>query len=186
MLSDNPITKKFKPRVRSVEAKTNKPWSDKQKIEAVQTYLLLGNLALTSRMLKIPEITLRVWKTTEWWKNSVEDIKQAEKVQLTSRLQKLVGASLAAVEDRLEHGDMMYDPKSAQLIRKPVTMRDAHKVAVDLMAKKDLLEKTTPDETPEKMGEVAIQRLAEQFIKLTTQKPKLPEVEVVDVQTKEI
>lgn len=179
-LTDNPNTKHRKPPIRSVEAKTNKSWSDKQKIEAVQSWLLLGNLALTSRVLGIPEVTLRLWKTTDWWKTTVAELKAQEDIQMSARLKKIVDASLAAVEDRLVNGDLMYDQKSGELIRKPVNIRDAHKVAVDLMDKKAVLEKAAAPVQEEQKDEDRLLKLAEKFADFVTQKNK-PVIEVTDI-----
>ena len=183
-LTDNPNTKKRNPPVRSIEAKTNKSWSDKQKLEAVQSWLLLGNLALTSRVLGIPEVTLRLWKTTDWWKTTVAELKAQEDIQMSARLKKIVDASLMAVEDRLLNGDLMYDQKSGELIRKPVNIRDAHKVAVDLMDKKAVLEKAAAPVQEEQKDEDRLLKLAEKFADFVTQKNK-PVIEVTDVIIKE-
>jgi len=183
-LTDNPNTKNRKPKIRAVDAKTNKSWSDKQKLEAVQSWLLLGNLALTSRILGIPEITLRVWKTTDWWKNVVDDIKLQEDMQMSAKLKKIVEASLGAVEDRLTNGDWIYDQKTGQMIRKQVNMKDAHKVAVDLMDKKAVLEKAAAPATVEQKDEDRLLKLAEKFAEFVTKKKDVV-IDVTDVQEKQ-
>jgi hypothetical protein len=179
MLTDNPNTKHRNPPVRSAEAKTNKTWSDKQKLEAVQSWLMLGNLALTARVLNIPEVTIRYWKNSEWWKTAVEEIKIQEDMQMSARLKKIVDASLMAVEDRLLNGDIMYDQKSGEMVRKQVNMRDAHKVAVDLMDKKAIIDKTAVAVVEEKKDEDRLMKLAEKFADFVTQKK--PTVNVTDV-----
>jgi transposase-like protein len=185
-LTDNPNTKHRTPKIRSTVAGTNRSWSDKQKIEAVQSYMALGNLALTSRILNIPEITLRVWKTTEWWKSVTEDLKLQENVQLSARLKKIVDASLGVVEDRLVNGDLIYDQKTGQMIRKPVNMKDAHKVSVDLMDKKKLLEKDSEPAEQEVKDDERLLKLAEKFANFVTQKKDpVPMAEVIDVEVKE-
>lgn len=186
-LSDNPVAKQRKPKDRSITAKTNKSWSDKQKVEAVQHYLLVGNLALTARVMGIPEITIRQWKTTEWWKNVVEDLKLQENMQLSSKLKNLVEASLLQVSDRLENGDFMYDQKTGQMIRKPVNIRDAHKVATDLMEKRTMLEKAAAPAQESVQDDNRLEQLAEKFasfvLKKTEQAPVI--VDVTDVVVKE-
>lgn len=182
-LTDNPNTKHRKPKIRAIDAKTNRSWSDKQKLEAVQHWLLLGNLALTSRLLGIPEITLRVWKTTEWWKNVVDDIKLQEDMQMSAKLKKIVEASLGAVEDRLTNGDWIYDQKSGQMIRKQVNMKDAHKVAVDLMDKKTVLEKAAAPLAVEQKDDDRLLKLAEKFADFVNKKREpVPLAERVDVE----
>lgn len=169
---------------RSITAKTNRSWSDAQKLEAIQTYLTLGNLALTSRMLGIPEITLRVWKTTEWWKDQVNEIKSQEKIELSAKMKKIVQASLAVVQDRLENGDFQFDQKTGQTVRKPVNMKDAHKVAVDLQQRQEVLDKTTVETTTQDTTtEDKLLKLAEKFAELATKKidQKVAEHNTIDV-----
>ena len=156
--------------VRSTLAPTNKQWSDKQKMDAVNSYLLLGNLALTGRLLNIPEITLRVWKATTWWKDAVAEIKASEKIELSSKIKKLVDASMAVVEDRMINGDFQYDQKTGQMIRKPVNMKDAHKVSVDLQARQDILEKSEVVVQTEEHVEDKLLKLAEKFADMATKK----------------
>lgn len=189
-LTDNERLKKKTKPPRSIAAGTNRSWGDKQKIEAVQSYLTLGNLALTSRILGIPEITLRVWKRSVWWNDLVNEIKSQEKMEMSSRLKKIVDASLSAVEDRIINGDLVFDQKSGQMVRKQVNLRDAHKVAVDLMDKREVLEKTTKEGPAQEAETDKLEQLAEKFAAFVTKKienkPDLPVVEdITDVTPKE-
>lgn len=173
MLSDSPRKKeKASNPVRSTKKKegTLVHWSDKQKMEAVNSYLLLGNLALTARLLNIPEITLRVWKASTWWKDLVEEAKLQEKMELSARVKKLVDASMSVVEDRLANGDFQFDQKTGQIIRKPVNMKDAHKVAVDMQAQRTMLEKEQKPEQTEEHVEDKLLKLAEKFADMATKK----------------
>lgn len=171
MLSDAASKKPLKSkRSRSVAAKTNKQWSDQQKMEAVQTYLLLGNLAMTGRVLGIPEITLRVWKASEWWKDVVQEIKSQERIELSAKLKRIVDASLAVVEDRLSNGDFQFDQKTGEVVRKPVNMKDAHRVAVDLQQRQDVLEKLDGPASSEIGVENQLLKLAEKFAEMATKK----------------
>ena len=156
--------------VRSTLAPTNKQWSDKQKMEAINSYLLLGNLALTGRLLNIPEITLRVWKATTWWKDAVAEVKASEKVELSAKIKKLVEASMTVVEDRLVNGDFQFDQKSGTMVRKPVNMKDAHKVSIDLQNRQDILEKTDVVVQTEEHVEDKLLKLAEKFADMATKK----------------
>lgn len=173
MLSDAPSRKALKgSKPRAIDAGSNYRWSDKQKTEAVQSYLTLGNLALTSRLLGIPEVTLRVWKKSQWWADMVAEMKAQENIELTNRLKKIVDASLAVVEDRLVNGDFQYDQKSGEVVRKPVNMKDAHKVSVDLQARQDVLEKRVEGIVVESDAgsEDKLEKLAERFAQFAAQK----------------
>ena len=155
---------------RSTLAPTNKQWSDKQKMEAVNSYLLLGNLALTGRLLNIPEITLRVWKATTWWKDQVAEVKASEKIELSARIKKLVDASITVIEDRMQNGDYQFDQKTGQTVRKPVSMKDAHKVAVDMQDRREILEKSEVVVQTEEHVEDKLLKLAEKFADMATKK----------------
>jgi transposase-like protein len=169
MLSDAASRQPLKSkRARSITAETSRSWSDSQKMEAIQSYLLLGNLALTSRILGIPEITLRVWKRTEWWKDTVQEIRTQEKIELSSKMKKIVKASMDVVEDRLINGDFQFDQKTGAVVRKPVNMRDAHKVAVDLADRQDVLERAEKPETTDAGIESRLLKLAEKFADMAT------------------
>jgi hypothetical protein len=183
-LSDAP-TKQNVPTVRrrSVDG-TKRHWSDSQKTEAVQTYMILGSLKLVSGALKIPFDTLKVWKASEWWKTLEGELRIQEDLQLSSRLQKIVNRSYDVIEDRLEKGDFVYDQKTGTMRRKPVNMRDAHKVAIDLIDKRDMLvtrhiqgESVTTDKIEKTLAD-----LAANFAKIanTINETKRP-VEVTDV-----
>lgn len=186
-LSDAEREKEKKRKGRAIDAGSNFRWSDKQKLEAVSSYLTLGNLALTSRILGIPEVTLRVWKASEWWKNVVDDLKTQEKIELSNRMKKLVEASQAIVAQRLEHGDPVMSPKG-DIVFKPVSMKDAHKVAVDMIDRKKIIDATTAEGAPtEERNDNTLEKLAERFAQMATQSiekqfNKKRTVDVTDVE----
>lgn len=161
-----------------MDAFTNKRWSDSQKIEAVTTYLTLGNLAQTAKVLQIPDITLRGWKTTMWWKELEDDIKVQEELTLSSRLKRIIESTMAVTEDRLANGDFIFDQKTGKLIRKPVSMRDAHKVSVDMIERRDKILNRQPNSIPMEQIENKLEKLAKKFEEIATGRRPL---EVTDV-----
>lgn len=169
-LSDNENEKtKRRTKRKPKNALGNSRYSDKQKVEAATSYLALGNLALVSRVLGIPEITLRVWKASDWWKNLVEEIKMQERIELSARMKRLVEASQTIVAQRLETGDPVFDQKTGKIVYKPVAMKDAHKVAVDLIDRRKDLEKLTVENTTgEKEDDKKLEKLAERFAEMAT------------------
>jgi hypothetical protein len=174
-----PVTKD-----RPITADTNLKWSEKQRMDAVNSYLLLGNLALTSRVLNIPEVTLRYWKAQQWWKDATAEIKASEKVELSARIKKLVDASLTVVADRLEHGDFQFDQKTGSMVRKPVNLKDAHKVAIDFADKHEALEKADQVVVKEENVDDKLLRLAEKFADMATKKieQKQNDARTIDIQ----
>lgn len=147
----------------------NTRYSDSQKVEAITSYLALGNLALTSRVLGIPEITLRKWKAEAWWKTVVDELKMQERIELSARMKRLVEASQTIVAQRLETGDPIWDQKKGEVVYKPVSMKDAHKVAVDLIDRRKDVEKMTQGEDPtETEDDRKLEKLAERFAEMAT------------------
>jgi transposase-like protein len=119
--------------------KRNTTWSREARVQAVSQYLVLGNMSLVSAITKIPHQLLRAWKRTPWWKELEAEIRASQNLELDNKLTKIVDRSLEAVADRLERGDFVYNAKTGQMVRKPVGMKDAAKVSVDLLAKRELL-----------------------------------------------
>lgn len=154
---------------RSMES-PNKHWSDKQKTEAIQSYLLLGNLSLTGRILGIPEVTLRKWKVMPWWNDQINEFKTQEKIQLSSRLKKIVDASLTVVEDRLINGNFQLDQKTGEVTRVPVGLKDAHKVAVDMQERQEILEKADKPELSDEGIDDKLLKLANKFADMATKR----------------
>ena len=185
MLSDDTKNKYMPTRKRrpAGEVGFRRHYSDSQKIEAVTTYLMLGSLPMVASMLKININTLKLWKKSEWWKDVEQDLRIQEDLQLSKRLQKIVTKSLDVVEDRLESGDFVYDQKTGQMRRKPVAMRDAHKVMMDLNQRREtLVDRHISNEsvTQDKI-EQTLKNLADEFARIANQVTSKPAVEVTDV-----
>ena len=115
-------------------------WADSQRIELVTTWLATGNLALSAATLGIPEITARVWKTQPWWKEMVAEIRASENMELDSKIKKVVDKSVDQLLDRVDNGDFQYDQKTGQLVRKPISARDAAKITSDMIDRRELLQ----------------------------------------------
>ena len=185
MLSDDTKNKYMPTRKRrpAGEVGFRRHYSDSQKIEAVTTYLMLGNLSMVSAMLKISINTLKVWKKSEWWKDVERDLRTQEDLQLSKRLQSIVNRSLDVVEDRMENGDFVYDQKTGEMRRKPVSMRDAHKVMMDFSERREELvdRHITNESVSSDKIEQTLKTLADEFARIANQVTSKPSVEVTDV-----
>lgn len=181
-LSDNEKIKNSVRTTRKKPGESNKSYSDEQKIELMKLYLLTGNLALSAATLKIPEITARWWKKKDWWKQLEAEMRQSERIELSSRLKRIADKSLDAIVDRLENGDWKYDAKTGRMFRMPVALKDAHKVSMDIVDKTLVLEKdmvSAPELEESKDNKFA--ELAARFAALTEKVLEKPPVEVTDV-----
>ena len=180
MLSDKKTSTKKLP-VRKVDA-SRKRWGDQQKIEAVSTYVVLGgNATQTAIALQIPAETLRIWTKTQWWKDLYDEIKQQENIELSHKLQKIVTRSLALVEDRLENGDFFYDQKTGKVVRKEVSLRDAHEVMKSSFNMKESIEKPQTVALEENSINDKLAALAKQFEQFAVAQKEKPAINVTDV-----
>jgi len=178
VLSDNPVLKQRRPNRRRVSTDiAGKRWSDSQKIEAVTTYLMLGNITRTAEVLNIPRPTICSWRETQWWKDLEKELKAEETIVLDQHMKKLVNKSLNIIEDRLEKGDWDYDRKTGKLSRKPVTIKDALAVQTSLQNQRQDL-KTVENYVVAQEGiNDKLAKLAKSFEEFANK----PVVEVTDV-----
>lgn len=180
MLSDsNKLRNVPSKKKRPITGVTNMHWSDSQKIEAVTTYLALGNLVLTSNVLKIPEFTMRHWKQQQWWKDIENELAVQDDIQLSSRLKRIVETTLSAAEDRIANGDWVYNNKEGCLMRKPVNLKDVHKVTMDLIDKREHLDNKVPTSVAIEQIDDRLKKLAQKFEEIAAGNNKT--VEVTDV-----
>lgn len=154
-------------------AKNPTGWhSEKKKIEVVTTYLALGKAPLVTSVTGVPVNTIRQWRMKPWWKELELEIRQEETLELDARLRKIVDKSLDAVVDRLENGELSRNRKTGKLMRTPVTMRDAERVATDLMDKRSLLQKQPQRQINQQTFDDRLLKLAEQFAEMALGKRK--------------
>jgi hypothetical protein len=104
-----------------------------KKIEVVTKYMALGNMRLVSELTKIPYYTLIGWKKEDWWGDLIDEIKKTRYAEQNTKLSKIVDKSLAAIEDRIDNGDFILNNKTGEVVRKPISIRDANTVARDLL-----------------------------------------------------
>lgn len=158
--------------------------SDSVKVEVVKTYLALGaNAVLTAGATNIPLRTIKQWKTQNWWKNLVIELKKAEKLELSAKTKTIIERSMELLADRLENGDAFYHPKTGEIIRKPVPAVTLHQIAKDMIDRKNILDKAFEEKIVVETKGDKLAELAERFAKLAEMsiEKKKPVVEVTDV-----
>jgi hypothetical protein len=185
-----PTTPDFKERLNKiavrnmkVKHKVNTTWPIEKKIEVVSQFLVLGNLKMVAAMTGVSYDLVRQWKTQPWWKELESEIRQTQNIEMDTKLSKIVDKSLDAVLDRVENGDFVYDQKTGQIVRKPVALRDVHRVSVDTLSKRELLRgnATERKETSQVTVAEQLKLLAEEFAKWNVKKPEVIELNEEDV-----
>lgn len=147
----------------------NATWSIEKKIEAVTTYLALGNLRHVAAVTGVSHGMIKQWRIQPWWKEVEAEIIASRRIQSANKLSKIVDKSLDVIDDRLDNGDFVYNSKSGELLRKPVTLRDATSAANALMQRAAIIEKLNKDEQVVE----ATQSIQEQLVSLAAEFAKM-------------
>ena len=147
-------------------------WSDAKRIEVVTSWLALGKIPLVSHCTGVSEGTIRQWRTQPWWKELELSILTETDQELDAKLAKRIDKALDVVWDRLENGDFMYDPKTGEFIRKPVNMKDTHRVMVDMLDKRLLLRKQPKEQQSQEAVADILKNLAKEFEQMAKKKLK--------------
>ena len=157
-------------------------WTQNQKLQAVSTYLMLGNMAETAVVTGIPLPTLKMWKTTDWFKEYALQLQAEEVQQMSSTMKKIIDKSLKAVEDRLDLGDAQFDQRTGAIVRVPVKAHVALKITTDLLTKQEKLLANPVKEQIESTIDDRLLKLSEEFAKFAG--AKIGKGVPVDVEAK--
>jgi hypothetical protein len=142
-----------------------KHWSAKDRVRAVASYLVLGNMAAVSDETGIPLGTLNYWKTQPWWFEQISRIHQEEDMDIQSTFTKIVKKTQGVIMDRIENGDYYVD-KDGKVSRRPVSMRDAALVGAISVDKRKIL-RDIPATEQNKIGmQERLKNLESEFRKL--------------------
>jgi hypothetical protein len=82
---------------------------------------------------------------------------------LSARLKRIIETTLTATEDRIKNGDWIYNNKDGCLMRKPVNLRDVHKVTMDWVDKREHLANKAPTNVAMEQIDERLKKLAEKF-----------------------
>jgi len=160
-------------------------WSDRKKYELVQAYVVMGNLRLAAATHNVPEITARKWKASTWWKEIESEIRNTSKLQLSGKLTDIVKKSLLALEDRIENGDWMANPRTGKVERRQITAAVANTILKDAIEKSVMLEKAGLEEKITDEGlDARLSKLRDELL-AAANKVALPR-NIIEVEAEEI
>ena len=112
-----------------------------KRIEVVTKYLALGNMRLVSELTGVSYQLCRMWKREPWWRELEDEVRASRTLALDNKLSKIVDKSLDTIADRLENGDVVFNQKTGEVVRKEVSLKDATKVATDLLTRQAVVQK---------------------------------------------
>lgn len=157
-------------------------WPEQKKLEVLQAYLVIGNLRLAAATCNVPEVTARMWKTTQWWKDTEDELRRGSKLQLSGRLSDLVQKAMSALEDRIQNGDFIYNPRTKEFVRRPISAEHANKITTQLIDRQLTVEKSAVDERVTDEGlEARLSKLRQEMIQFALNKSTKPPKDIIDV-----
>jgi Ulp1 family protease len=103
-------------------------------------------------------------------------------------MKSLVDAAHQVVQNRLENGDAVLNQKTGEIIYKPVSMKDAHRVAVDMLNQKQVLDKAVSGPEIKEADTNKLEALAEKFAEFATKsiEQRMDKKRTVDVEMVEV
>lgn len=146
-------------------------WTEKQKFEVVAAYLGLGNVRLVAATTGVPEVTVRKWKASPWWKEAEDELRKSSKIQLSGKLKKVLDQALPELEDRIVNGDFYYNVRTRQMERKPLPAHTLVKATATLLDRHLIVEKGAEDnkQTDEGLAE-RLKQLAQEMTRFARAK----------------
>ena len=155
-------------------------WSEDQRISAIAEYLILGNIPDTARKTKIPIQTLRNWKQTDFWKETAEELQRESNQKIQGKLSGIIDKGLQGIDDRLTHGDSVYNSKTGKIIQTPIKAAIVNQITKDAIDKKILLEKVNKAEKQTEEGiNDRLDNLKREFLKFVSAKTITETKEVI-------
>lgn len=140
--------------------KPNNKYPVEKRIEVVTKWLAIGNMRIVSEVTGVSYQLCRMWKQESWWNDIVAEVKASRAIALDTKLSKIVDRSLEMIDDRLVNGDFVLNQKTGEVIRKEVSLKDATKVATDLLTRQAVLQKQETETTTQQSNATVKDQLA--------------------------
>ena len=114
-------------------------YPEKKRIEVATAHAMGLSSTMIAAATGVKAQTVRVWRMQDWFKDLVEEIRREDDNTVDAKLTNLVTKSLDVITDRLERGDFMYDYKTKEWTRKPLSAQVVNKIADTMFDKRNLL-----------------------------------------------
>lgn len=121
------------------KGKLHSPYTDKQKLLALKTYVVTGSVVTSAQESGIQYMYLRTLVQTQWWKDSIKEIRKEEEDILDTEISGLITSSVDILKDRLKNGDWMWNSKENKFMRKAIPMREALKATTSLIDQRNVM-----------------------------------------------
>jgi hypothetical protein len=159
-------------------------WSDEKRIEAVTSYIALGKMPVVAKATGIPVNTLWTWKKySNWWTDLEKTVRGEQNNEYSAVITDIVTSTLKSIDDRVKHGDFIYNPRSGDTVRVPVSAKNLNLIAGTLLDKRNKLVRENQADgivVDEKGLESKLTQLADAFKSFVASK-HLPVLEMEEV-----
>ena len=163
-------------------AKSFKEMQYARKLELAKTYIMMGNnMTGACKAVGIAPSVGSSWKKTKVFQDILTNLQQADSIELSPKLKNIVNRSLELVQDRLENGDFFYDPRLGKIVRREISLRDAHAVLKDTVNMQENIEKASSETQTQMTIQETLQQLAKNFEELAAKQKQKAPVQVTDV-----
>lgn len=149
-----------------------KEYDYKKRLEATSLYAATGSFVLAAEKSGVDEKIIRKWSKEPWFIEVLHDFRSENLSKLDAAFTDIIDRAAVELKDRLENGDWFSNPKTGQLTRRPVSMRDLAIVQAINVDKRQLIrgEPTSrPDQTAGATVKV-LETLAEKFTEIVNKK----------------
>ena len=144
-------------------------YSREQIRKAAADYVVTGSVTDTARNNAIPPSVLYDWRQTEWWVELTHCIREENSDELDGALSGLIQDAVAAARERIQNGDHKLlkmkgeSGDRVELVRVPVSAKDAAITAAVALDKRQLLRNLPTQITESGSGLRALQEQLRQL-----------------------
>lgn len=140
-------------------------YSDEKKIEVVAIYLSTQSRQETANVSGVPLQTVNSWIKSKWWDTACTKVRTLDKSKKLSKISRIVNQALDLVADRIENGDYIYDQRSGEVKRVPMSSKNAITASSTMIDRFLLLNKSFEDVDERKDTHEKLNQLADAFTK---------------------
>ena len=117
-----------------------KKWTYDEKMNACNYYVVTGGSSMEiSKLTGVPAQTLRGWTHTQEWAEMRQEIVRRHQDRLDGKFTKIILKGLAEFEDRLEHGDEIWNARDGEMVRRKMCGKDVMMSVDKVIDKRALL-----------------------------------------------
>lgn len=171
---------------RKKKQKNHQNYPEATKLLALKTYMATGSYRTAGIVANVPSEVLNSWRNCVWWMEGKDAIEHEEDVVITNKMKTMVDLAMAATQDRLENGEWVMDNKNGELKRKPVAIKDSHKVGMDLLkTRREIRNAPSRNSANQEGTEDKLIRLAERFAEIAQKRFQTVEADITDITPNE-